>query len=174
MQFTTCLSVCPSNCPSIHPFIPTSAHISICQSREYWRGKYHYTVHLLFVWFGLVCFANKNFQLAYSWFQTSQTGGQLYNDTSPFSIPWSIRLLIYKPECPPIHPSVHELVVHWLQCHDSPIVQHHYRVTCCVIIHNLKHFQCHSIHCNMCKKARRHVESPVATQPSWAQCYKTF
>ncbi len=24
----------------------------------------------------------------YSWFQTSQTGGQWYSDTSPFSIPW--------------------------------------------------------------------------------------
>ncbi len=37
----------------------------------------------------LVCFANKNknCQLSYSWFQTNQTGGQLYNDTSPFSIP---------------------------------------------------------------------------------------
>ncbi len=28
--------------------------------REYWRGKYHCTVDLLFDWFGLVCFANKN------------------------------------------------------------------------------------------------------------------
>ncbi len=39
--------------------------------------------------FGLVCFENKNknCQLSYSWFQTSQTGGQQYNDTSPFSIP---------------------------------------------------------------------------------------
>ncbi len=26
--------------------------------------------------------------MSYSWFQTSQTGGQWYNDTSPFSIPW--------------------------------------------------------------------------------------
>jgi len=34
----------------------------------------------------LVCFANKNknCQLSYSWFQTSQW----YSDTSPFSIPW--------------------------------------------------------------------------------------
>ncbi len=31
---------------------------------------------------------NKNCQLSYSWFQTSQSGGQLYSDTSPFSIPW--------------------------------------------------------------------------------------
>jgi hypothetical protein len=26
--------------------------------------------------------------LSYSWFQTNQTGGQWYSDTSPFSIPW--------------------------------------------------------------------------------------
>ncbi len=59
-------------------------------SREYWRGKYHCTVDLLFDWwFGLVCFANKNknCQLSYSQFQTSQTGGQWYSDTYPFSIP---------------------------------------------------------------------------------------
>jgi hypothetical protein len=37
----------------------------------------------------LVCFANKNknCQLSYTLFQTSQTGGHWYNDTSPFSIP---------------------------------------------------------------------------------------
>ncbi len=52
--------------------------------------KYHCTIELLFDWFGLVFFANKNknCQLSYSWFQTSQTGGQWYNDTPPFSIPW--------------------------------------------------------------------------------------
>ncbi len=40
-------------------------------------------------WFGLICFANKNknCQFLYSWFQTSQTEGQQYSDTSPFSIP---------------------------------------------------------------------------------------
>ena len=56
----------------------------------YWRGKYHCTVDLLFDWFGLVCFANKNknYLLSYSWSQTSQTGGLQYSDTSPFSIPW--------------------------------------------------------------------------------------
>ncbi len=66
--------------------------LSMGQSREYWRGKYHCTVDLLFDRFGLVCFANKNKkrQLSYSWFQTSQTGGQWYSDTSPFSIPWPI------------------------------------------------------------------------------------
>ncbi len=43
-----------------------------------------------FDWFGLVCFANKNknCQLSYNWFQTSQTS-QMYSDTSPFSIPWN-------------------------------------------------------------------------------------
>ncbi len=53
------------------------------------RGKYHCTVDLLFDSFGFVCFANKNkiCQLSYSWFLTSQTGGQWYSDTSPFSIP---------------------------------------------------------------------------------------
>jgi hypothetical protein len=54
------------------------------------KGMYHCTGDLLFDWFGLVCFANKNknSQLSYSLFQNSQTGGQRYNDTSPFSIPW--------------------------------------------------------------------------------------
>jgi hypothetical protein len=54
-------------------------------TREYKRGKYHCTIDLLFGWLGLVCFANKNktCQLSYSWFQTSQTGGQWYSDMSP-------------------------------------------------------------------------------------------
>ncbi len=58
-------------------------------TRKYLRGKYHCTIDLLFDLFGLACFANKNkkCQLPYSWFQTSQTGGQWYSDTSPFSIP---------------------------------------------------------------------------------------
>jgi hypothetical protein len=45
--------------------------------------------------FGLVSFANKNKNclLSYSWFQTSQTGGQLYSDTSPFNIPWYLFCL---------------------------------------------------------------------------------
>ncbi len=54
------------------------------------KGEYHCTFDILFDWFGLVCLANKskNCQSSYSWFQTSQTGGQQYSDTSPFSIPW--------------------------------------------------------------------------------------
>ncbi len=64
---------------------------SMTVSRECWRGKCHCTVDLLFDWFALVCFANKNknFELSYSWFQTSQTGGHQYSDTSPVSIPCS-------------------------------------------------------------------------------------
>jgi hypothetical protein len=48
------------------------------------------TIDHLFDQFGLVCLANKNknCKLSYSWFQTSQTGGQPYSDASPFSIPW--------------------------------------------------------------------------------------
>ncbi len=61
-----------------------------CLTKEYKRGKFHCTIDLLFDWFGLVYFATKNkiCQFLYSWFQTSQTGGQWYSDTSPFSIPW--------------------------------------------------------------------------------------
>jgi hypothetical protein len=44
-------------------------------------------VDLLFDWFGLVCFANKNKKMSVLIQQTSQTGGQWYSDTSPFSIP---------------------------------------------------------------------------------------
>jgi hypothetical protein len=47
------------------------------------------TIDLLFDWSGFVCFANKNKngQFSYNRFQTSQTGGHLYSDTSLFSIP---------------------------------------------------------------------------------------
>ncbi len=40
--------------------------------KEYYGGKFHCTIYLLFDWFGLVCFANKskNIQLSCSWFQT--------------------------------------------------------------------------------------------------------
>ncbi len=41
---------------------------------------------ILFMTVGLVCFANKNknCRLSYSRFQSSQTGGQWYSDTSPY------------------------------------------------------------------------------------------
>ncbi len=59
-------------------------------AREYKRGKYHCTVDLLFDWFGISCITIDNFcfYLQNSLIQTSQTGGQWYSDTSPFSIPW--------------------------------------------------------------------------------------
>ncbi len=34
--------------------------LSVSETREYQRRKYHCTIDLLFDWFGLVCFANKN------------------------------------------------------------------------------------------------------------------
>ncbi len=53
------------------------------------RGKYHCTVDLLFDWFGISCMTtdNFNFYLQNILMQTSQTGGQWYNDTSPYTIP---------------------------------------------------------------------------------------
>jgi hypothetical protein len=59
-------------------------------SREYWMGKYHCTVDLLFDWFRISCMTTEIFcfYLQNRLIQTSQTGGQRYIDTSPFSIPW--------------------------------------------------------------------------------------
>ncbi len=53
-------------------------------------GKYHCTIDPLFDWFGISCMTTDNFcfYLQNRLFQTSQTGGQQYSDTSPFSIPW--------------------------------------------------------------------------------------
>ena len=50
------------------------------------RGKYHCTIDLLFVWFGISCMTRDNFcfYLQNRLIQTSQTGGQWYSDTSPF------------------------------------------------------------------------------------------
>ena len=74
-----------------------SGHYSECLFIS--PGKYHCTVDLLFDWFGLAFFANKNknCQLSYSWFQTSQPGGQQYSDTSPFSIAWSVCPFVHLP-----------------------------------------------------------------------------
>jgi hypothetical protein len=51
--------------------------------------KYHCTIDLLFDWFGISCMTTDNFcfYLQNRLIQTSQTGGQRYSDTSPFSIP---------------------------------------------------------------------------------------
>jgi hypothetical protein len=38
-------------------------------------------------------------KLSYSWFQTSQTGGQWYSDTSPFSIPWLVPIMYFCYDC---------------------------------------------------------------------------
>jgi hypothetical protein len=58
-------------------------------TREYYRGKYHCTIDLLLDWFGISCMTTDNlcFYLQNRLIQTSQTGGQWYSDTSPFSIP---------------------------------------------------------------------------------------
>jgi hypothetical protein len=54
------------------------------------KGLNHCTVVLQFVWFGISCMTTDNFRfyLQNRPIQTSQTGGQWYIDTSPFSIPW--------------------------------------------------------------------------------------
>ncbi len=53
------------------------------------KGKYHCTIDLLFDWFGISLMTTDNFcfYLQNRLIQTSQTGGQLYSDTSPYSIP---------------------------------------------------------------------------------------
>jgi len=58
--------------------------------REHYRGKYHCTIDLLFDWFGISCMTadNYHFYLQNRLILTGQTGGQLYSDTSPFSVPW--------------------------------------------------------------------------------------
>jgi hypothetical protein len=53
------------------------------------KRDYHCTVDLLFDWLGISCITTDNFcfYLQNRLIQTSQTGGQQYSDTSPFSIP---------------------------------------------------------------------------------------
>ncbi len=60
------------------------------RTREYRRGKYNCTVDPLFDLIGIRCMTTDNFcfYLQNKLIQTSQTGGQWYSDTSPFSIPW--------------------------------------------------------------------------------------
>jgi hypothetical protein len=71
-----------------HAHTRANIHIRKCV-QGILKENYNCSIDLLFDWFGLVCFANKNnnCQLSNSWFQTSQTGDQWYSDTSPFSIP---------------------------------------------------------------------------------------
>ncbi len=61
---------------------------SDAQIREYWRGKCHCTVDLLFDLFGISCMTTDNFcfYLQNRLIKTSQAGGQQYCDTTHFSI----------------------------------------------------------------------------------------
>jgi hypothetical protein len=68
-------------------------------------GKYHCSIDLLFDWFGIGCMAIDIFcsYLQNRFIQTGQTGGQLYSDTSPFSVscsgaPLKRRLLALPPK----------------------------------------------------------------------------
>ncbi len=63
-------------------------------------GKYHCTIDLLFDWFGMGWMTTNNFCLYFRnrLIQTSQTGGQRYSDTSPFSVPWFMQGILF-----PVH-----------------------------------------------------------------------
>jgi hypothetical protein len=58
-----------------------------CRSIRLGRENYHCTVGLLFDWFGISCMTTDNFcfYLQNRQIQTSQTGGQWYSDTSPWT-----------------------------------------------------------------------------------------
>jgi len=54
---------------NVHPWQALTANSNVCElSQGILKGEYHCTVDLLFDWFGLVCFANKNknCQLSYN------------------------------------------------------------------------------------------------------------
>ncbi len=55
---------------------------------------------VMFDWLGISCKTSDNscFYLQNRLIQTSQTGGQWYSDTSPFSIPWAHYLACYSTE----------------------------------------------------------------------------
>jgi hypothetical protein len=55
-------------------------------------GKYHCTVDLQFDWLGISCITTDNvcFDLQDRLIPTGKTGGQLYSNTSPLSVPWFI------------------------------------------------------------------------------------
>jgi hypothetical protein len=70
----------------------TSCHnkrVGVCQIFTPGNTKYQCTIDLLFDWFEIRCTTTENFcfYLQNGPIQTSQTGGQLNTDTSPFSIP---------------------------------------------------------------------------------------
>ncbi len=67
----------------------TTAGARACLGQGILKGKFHCTIDLLFDWFVISCMTTDKFcfYLQNRLFQTSQTGGRWYNDTSPFSIP---------------------------------------------------------------------------------------
>jgi hypothetical protein len=67
----------------------TTAEGHMLESGNTKMGKYHCTVDLLFDWFGISRMTTDNFYfyLQNKLIQTSQTGGQWYSGTFPFSIP---------------------------------------------------------------------------------------
>jgi hypothetical protein len=71
------------------PFIKTNKISIFAFTFFFFKVALSCTVDLLFDWFGLACFENKNknCHLSYSLLQSSQTGGQRYSDTYPLSIP---------------------------------------------------------------------------------------
>jgi len=79
-----CKTFCRRNLQISSCICPWQA-LQIILIREYYRGKYHCTIDLLFDWFGISCITTDNFYfyLQYRLIQTSQTGGQWYSDTSP-------------------------------------------------------------------------------------------
>jgi hypothetical protein len=58
--------------------------------------KYHCSIDLMFDWFGISHMTTDNFCIYFQnrLIQGSQTGGQQYSDTSPFSIPWQCGSVI--------------------------------------------------------------------------------
>jgi hypothetical protein len=78
--------------PSV-PSVRVPCHVKFLQPIQgILKGKYHCAFDLLFDWFGISCLTTDNFcsYLQNRLIQTSQTGGQRYSDTSPFSIPWTV------------------------------------------------------------------------------------
>jgi hypothetical protein len=68
--------------------------------RKYLRGKYHCTVDLLFDWFGLVCFTNKNNNSVVIQLIPNQSNRRsTVSDTSPFSIPCFLYVMIPYHSC---------------------------------------------------------------------------
>jgi hypothetical protein len=61
-------------------------------------SSYSFQIYVLFNWFGISCMTTDNFcfYLQIRLIRTSQTGGQWYCDTPPFSIPWPCTTFMTK------------------------------------------------------------------------------